>query len=138
LISAGREPASIKVVMKQQAERAATAPAEDPSGVATLRAMPLYGAGGWREQNQHLFSSDASLRWLVAQHRLELERSGALAIFAGRVCGVMPVFNAIMLRIAQEAAGYQTDARRRALAAAVAGVDWATCPQGSASPQPGA
>jgi len=102
-----------------KAERAGPEPAED-SPRPTILAIALYGPHGWRARNGHLFSSDASLRWVVAQHRGELVEAGAVAMIGGRIVGMLPLFDEMVVRFGREALGYRQQTRQRAADHAIA------------------
>ena len=104
------------------AELAGTVPAEDNALTPTICAIPLYGESGYRARNAHLFATDASLRWTVDQHRVELVEAGAIGLLAGRMVAFLPAFDDMIVRFAREALGYRLDARRRAIDAAIATV----------------
>ena len=100
------------------AERAGPEPAEDTTVSPTILAIPLYGAGGYRARNSHLFVSDASLRWAVDQHRAELVAAGAIGLVAGRMVAFLPRFE-MMVKFAREAIGFRLAARQHAVDAAM-------------------
>lgn len=101
-------------MIQQRPERAGIERAEDI--VAT--ALPLYGAGSWRETHAGVFGSDAQLRWQVDQHRGELVAAGAIGSFRGRLFAFEPLFSELMLRFAREAVGHRSEARQATAQAA--------------------
>jgi hypothetical protein len=106
-------------MIHHHAERAGSEPAEDTTVSPTILAIPLYGAGGYRARNAHLFVSDASLRWAVDQHRAELVAAGAIGLVAGRMVAFLPCFDEMMVTFAREALGFRLHARQQAVDAAV-------------------
>jgi hypothetical protein len=98
------------------AERAGSVPAEDRTKARpTISAVPIFSPGGWRERNAHLFPSDASLRWTIAKNRAELIGAGALALIGNRLIAMLPLFDQMIVAIAQRDAGAMAEARARAM-----------------------
>jgi hypothetical protein len=106
-------------MIHHHAERAGSEPAEDTTVSPTILAIPLYGAGGYRARNAHLFVSDASLRWAVDQHRAELVAAGAIGLVAGRMVAFLPRFDEMMVKFAREALDFRLTARQHAVDAAM-------------------
>jgi len=97
-----------------KAERGGTARAKD-SKSPTIKAIALYGEGGYRERNSHLWGSDAGMRWWLADHKPLLLQRGALGKFRGRWFAFEPAFSNAVRDIACRAAALQP---RQALAQA--------------------
>jgi hypothetical protein len=64
--------------------------------------MPLYGDGGWRERNRHLFNSEWTLRWFCGRHRERLFGSGAVLQLNGRLFCDPPRFERLVREIGAE------------------------------------
>jgi len=85
------------MVTKAKSKRALAAQ-PDPAPVKP-ELMPLYGDGGWREANRHLFPSDWSLRWFVRQNRDDLLLSGAVIELGGRLFADVAHFERLVREI---------------------------------------
>src|SRR5262245_23106796 len=89
-----------------KAERGGTARAKG-SKPLTIKAVALYGPGGYREHNSHLWGSDAGLRWWLADHKELLLQRSAIGKFRGRWFAFEPAFSHAVREIACRAAALQ-------------------------------
>lgn len=96
------------------------ADSDRPEPKPSIKALQLYGPGGWRAKNPHLYASDASLRWVVDQHRERLTKAGALGMFAGRLTALLPQFDEAMVDIARESLTFRQRDRQLAFDTATA------------------
>ena len=118
------------------AERAGSVPAEEyglADGSTTrlsaaFAVVPMYGPRGWRSRNADRFPfvSDAALRWVVDEHRQHFLNCGAVVMLTGRVCAVLPKFEAALLEVGSLTWGGRLralDQREKVLAHAVDGLE---------------